>query len=72
MQQHVPIVPGTVVKVEDGGMFVFLGEEGTEMILSAVGEDEEGDIVPAGDGICLHVDFRDSLTPTSIRANLYG
>ena len=44
-QQHVPIVPGTVVKLRNGpddiepGFFVFLGEQKSVMVLARVGED---------------------------------
>jgi len=50
-QQHVPILPGIVVRLKDcvgdiePGWFVFLGEEKSDMILSRAGEDEDGDVV---------------------------
>ena len=52
-QQHVPILPGIVVRLKDcvgdiePGWFVFLGEEKSDMILSRAGEDDDGDVVAA-------------------------
>ena len=61
-QQHVPILPGTVVRVTDWtagidpGLYVFLGEEKSEMALSVVGEDEGGNIVATDEIHRVHVD----------------
>ena len=76
-QQHVPIVPGTVVKLCNGpddiepGFFVFLGEQKSEMVISRAGEDEDGDIVPTDDIHRIHVDYRDAVEATEIRVPIY-
>ena len=77
-RQHVPVLPGTVVRVTDWtagidpGLYVFLGEQRSEMALSLVGEDEAGNIVATDDIHRVHVDFRDSLEVTGIKINLIG
>jgi hypothetical protein len=70
--QHVPIVPGTVVRLKDyivdiePGWFVFLGEEKSEMILSRAGEDEDGDIVVTEEVHRVYVDFWEQFETTGI------
>jgi hypothetical protein len=75
-QQHVPILPGIVVRLKDcvgdiePGWFVFLGEEKSDMILSRAGEDEDGDVVATEEVHRVHVDFRDALEVTVISISL--
>jgi hypothetical protein len=75
-QQHVSFAPGEVAYLKEfiadiePGYVVFIGEDKSEMILACAEEDEEGEIIPGPEVHRLHVDFRDSLTPTGIMANL--
>ena len=77
-QQHVPILPGTIVRVTDctvgidPGLYVFLGEDKSEMALSVVGGDRDGNIVATDDIHRVHVDYGDALEVTSIRIGLVG
>ena len=77
-QQHVPVLPGTVVRVTDWtagidpGLYVFLGEEKSEMALSVVGEDEDGNIAATDDIHRVHVDYRDALEVTRLRIGSVG
>ena len=72
-QQHVPILPGIVVRLKDcvgdiePGWFVFLGEEKSDMILSRAGEDEDGDVVATKEVHRVHVDFWEQFQATGIR-----
>jgi len=72
-QQHVPILPGIVVRLKDcvgdiePGWFVFLGEEKSEMILSRAGEDEDGDVVATEEVHRVHVDFGEHFEATGIK-----
>ena len=71
--QHVPILPGIVVRLKDyagdiePGWFVFLGEEKSDMILSRAGEDEDGDVVATKEVHRVHVDFWEQFEATRIR-----
>ena len=75
-QQHVPILPGIVVRLKDcvgdiePGWFVFLGEEKSDMILSRAGEDEDGDVVATKEVHRVHVDFWEQFEATRISIGL--
>ena len=77
-QQHVPILPGTVLRLKDcvgdiePGWFVFLGEEKSDMILSRAGEDEDGDMVATEEVHRVHVDFWEQFEATRIRVKATG
>ena len=77
-QQHVPILPGTVVRVTDWtesidpGLYVFLGEQRSEMALSVVGGDGDGTIVATDEIHRVHMDYRDAREVTGIRIELAG
>ena len=76
--QHVPIMPGTVVRLHhaisgiEPGWFVFLGEDKAELALARAGEDDDGEIVPTDEVHRVHVDFRDSLEVAGIKVDLNG
>ena len=69
--QHVPILPGIVVRLKDcvgdiePGWFVFLGEEKSDMILSPAGEDE--DVVATEEVHRVHIYSNGPLEITNIR-----
>ena len=75
-QQHVPIMPGTVVRMKEGpddiepGYFVFLGEEKSEMVLSRAGENDDGQIIVTDEVYRVSVDYRDGLRVTEMRVEL--
>ena len=75
-QQHVPIMPGTVVRMHEGpddvepGFFVFLGEQKSEMILARAGENEDGDVVPTSEVHRVSVDWREGVEGTGMRVPL--
>ena len=77
-RQHVPILPGTVVRVTDWtagidpGLYVFLREEKSEMALSPVGEDGNGNMAATDEIHRVHVDYRDALEVTRLSIGLVG
>ena len=56
----------------DPGRYVFLSEDESEMALSPVGEDEDGNIVATDEIHRVHMDYRDALEVTGIRIELAG
>ena len=52
--QHVPFVPGAVLKLKEPaagmepGYYVFIEDRKAEMVLAAVREDEDGNLVATG------------------------
>lgn len=75
-QQHVPVVPGAVVRLREGpdaiepGYFVFLGDEKSEMVLSRAGEDEDGELTVTDQVHWISVDYRDRLRIIEMRVEL--
>ena len=73
-QQHVPIMPGAVVRMKEGpediepGYFVFSGEEKSEMVLSRAGEDKEDEIVMTDEVYRVSIGLMNGVRLIEIRA----